>query len=809
MADQEANETNEKQRVLRLLSEFMRNQEQAFERFQLETRSTIRALQAEIQGTGGTGGTIEESGSILSESLPIRPIVPMREGGPNSLPRFAIRGEKLRTLFEARGHILSRSDGPQAASSAMPAAVIEKPMRNSASMHQVNAPQPRLLDSCVELLTSKIAINEQNFKDKGTGLESNAILGSKISIAKTDSMSKRDGSTNARGFRTLSRNSVGKESPAPVGMMMAGVSESHDPLNSKASSGALNHLVSVRSRLSSQASAKDDNTSAASVAHFVVINEEEEEQNALHASSSNNKGLNTGTATTVSAKSSSPNDIRSTPELAQRNSFNAFLLDYVCSAMYDEWGESLLGTIERDFHLANIRKTGLQGIHPNSVLAASWGILMLVVVSFQGFPWPETAGIFVSTLFFIDIGVKLCTLEIVDAMDALATHSFRESQLNYMKGSLLIDIIAAFPFFNVMKATSHIDNAEVLLLIPLIYVRDLTRIYRHNPYNRFLGEYLQKVLSVGSSFGYIMVFGTLLIVFLHYHACLIFFVGRVTHYQSDTWQKEPLDRLLANSTMIEQYSWALFASFANTFPVTGYTPHDTAEQFITVACVLTGAIIYAALVGTISSFTLGLDPAGRKFRERLDDVNEFMEHRKLTGEVKHKIRQFYKLKHRGKLFDKEAILSDMNKTLRKDLAIQDLHGLISKVPFLRRQMNDGRDEAFIAKVAISLHPEFAIPGEIIFEEGEVGREMYFIYKGFVEIIVQDKSYTTLYTLSLDNFMPILTEFADVSVLMHQVYKERLEKINLEKRRRELEAATNRAGPDSSTAGEDDGPLTKK
>ncbi len=80
---------------------------------------------------------------------------------------------------------------------------------------------------------------------------------------------------------------------------------------------------------------------------------------------------------------------------------------------------------------------------------------------------------------------------------------------------------------------------------------------------------------------------------------------------------------------------------------------------------IVGAVIYAALVGTISSFSLGLDSSGRKYKEKLDEVNEYMTFRKLSEPIKTKVRQYYELKYRGKYFNEDAILSEMNESLKQ------------------------------------------------------------------------------------------------------------------------------------------------
>jgi hypothetical protein len=228
----------------------------------------------------------------------------------------------------------------------------------------------------------------------------------------------------------------------------------------------------------------------------------------------------------------------------------------------------------------------------------------------------------------------------------------------------VLDIISAFPW-DIAISHVNLDKHEFFLLLKLLYIRRLIGILKTNPIYHYMKKSIQQLLQVGSSFMSIFIFGFILLLFLHYHACLIFFMGKITFYESLTWADPKLHNI-KNYEFFSQYVWAFFASMANTFPMSGFVPIDFIEQIITIIATLVGAMLYAALVGTISAFSLGLDSSGRKFREKIDEVNEFMEHRHLSKEVKEKVRKFYNLKfHGGKYFDKDAIMRDMNHRLRQ------------------------------------------------------------------------------------------------------------------------------------------------
>jgi predicted nucleic acid-binding protein len=135
--------------------------------------------------------------------------------------------------------------------------------------------------------------------------------------------------------------------------------------------------------------------------------------------------------------------------------------------------------------------------------------------------------------------------------------------------------------------------------------------------------------------------------------------------------------------------------------------------------ILFGAVLYAVLVGTISSFSFGLDSSGRKYKEKLDEVNEYMQYIKLNEEMRQKVFQYFELKYKGKYFNEENILGEMNESLKRDIAIHNSKDLIAKVPFLRRELNDGRDNVFLGRIAQALKATHFVTDDIIFEQGWV------------------------------------------------------------------------------------------
>jgi hypothetical protein len=152
-------------------------------------------------------------------------------------------------------------------------------------------------------------------------------------------------------------------------------------------------------------------------------------------------------------------------------------------------------------------------------------------------------------------------------------------------------------------------------------------------------------------------------------------------------------------------------------------PNTMGEQWAVIIFVIGGAAMYASIVGTISSFALGLDAAGKLFRQKMDELNEYMNWKNLNPITRHKVRRYYEIKYRGKFFEEGTLLAEMNESLRQEIAIHNCRELITKVPFLRREEKDGRDEIFLGRIASALIAAYYVAGDIVISQGEIGSEM--------------------------------------------------------------------------------------
>ena len=127
----------------------------------------------------------------------------------------------------------------------------------------------------------------------------------------------------------------------------------------------------------------------------------------------------------------------------------------------------------------------------------------------------------------------------------------------------------------------------------------------------------------------------------------------------------------------------------------------------------------------------------------MDELDDYMRWKNLDPNIKHKVFKYYEIKYRGKLFEESTLLDEMNDSLRMEIAVHNCRELIKKVSFLRREEGDGRDDQFLGRIATVLQPCYFVSGDVIFTQGDMGSEMFFILQGVVSIAVNGKVVTKM------------------------------------------------------------------
>ncbi|KAI9343129.1 hypothetical protein BDR26DRAFT_858598 [Obelidium mucronatum] len=397
--------------------------------------------------------------------------------------------------------------------------------------------------------------------------------------------------------------------------------------------------------------------------------------------------------------------------------------------------------------------------------------------------------------------------------------------LEYLKSHVLVDIISIVPWVNI------VPSFEIGLLcntFRLLRVLRLPSVMAKNAYVIRLHNRIENVVGIGNMLTRMIPVGLGIVVFVHIQCCIMYYCGKVvgfTKWNEQFWHWTFFPGGIEASGLDERYVWMLTQALGNTFQIT-HKPQTIMEQIVSMLCIIFGALLYAYLVGLISSAAISFDASGRLYRQKIDELTDYLNWKNIDEKTQKRLLEYYEFKYRGKYFEEKSLLNDMNASLRMELATINCSTLIEKVPFLKRQVGDGRDTIYLGRIATALNPVFYIAGDFIVIQGEQATEMFFIQTGKVNILVNGHMVTTfsdgaffgevalianiprtasvqaatscqLYSLSAKDFNSIIMEFDDMKQRIDSIYEERMEKVRLEQAARIETMQTQRVQTQSS------------
>ncbi|KAI5708516.1 hypothetical protein M8J77_024333 [Diaphorina citri] len=288
----------------------------------------------------------------------------------------------------------------------------------------------------------------------------------------------------------------------------------------------------------------------------------------------------------------------------------------------------------------------------------------------------------------------------------------------------------------------------------------------------------------------------------HWSGCLQFLVPMLQGFPSNSWVAI---NELQEAYWLEQYSWALFKAMSHMLCI-GYgrfPPQSLTDMWLTMLSMISGATCYALFLGHATNLIQSLDSSRRQYRERVKQVEEYMAYRKLPREMRQRITEYFEHRYQGKFFDEEAILGELSEKLREDVINYNCRSLVASVPFFANA-----DSNFVSDVVTKLKYEVFQPGDIIIKEGTIGNKMYFIQEGIVDIVmangdiatslsdgsyfgeiclltnarrvasVRAETYCNLFSLSVEHFNCVLSQYPLMRRTMESVAAERLHKIGI-------------------------------
>jgi CRP-like cAMP-binding protein len=166
---------------------------------------------------------------------------------------------------------------------------------------------------------------------------------------------------------------------------------------------------------------------------------------------------------------------------------------------------------------------------------------------------------------------------------------------------------------------------------------------------------------------------------------------------------------------------------------------DVAQYEVTtcILAMLIGATTFSYVVGNMASLIAKLDGNSGAFREKMDQATSFMHENNIPKDLKLRIRKYYDYSFNHPLVDiSNSMLRDLSPALHTEVVRYIRRDVLATVSLFQSMHNKHRRH-LLSTLQSKLTPSQHGPGDYIFHVGEVGKAVYVIVAGEVDLVDPD------------------------------------------------------------------------
>ena len=427
---------------------------------------------------------------------------------------------------------------------------------------------------------------------------------------------------------------------------------------------------------------------------------------------------------------------------------------------------------------------------PTGTFRQTWDLIFLVAIGYIVLIFPYRIAFvtehsvtyaiidFVLDMFFIsDIFLSFVTAYIDTDRQVLVT-SHRHIARHYMWTWLVPDLISSIPYdwfilgikfhedpTSAQESDSNLSQLPQLLrIVKCIKLLRLLRIAK-------IGRYIQKVLEklsleviLNSNVLRLFSVGAFMTVFAHWNSCvqymivtfdspILFVNGTQTYdYHPDSWVYRMIEDGSVHVDLSNLYRWSFYGAWMQMLAIAVglKEPRRESEMWGTLVSILCGSVIYALFLASLTTAVAESDQSAKEYRKKLNMMNEYMKYAQVPKKLRDHMRSYYELFFPAKRsFDERAILAELSKPLRAKVALYKCRAVLDALQLISAESSEETMSGLMESISIHLERVLYVNGDFVIRSGDEADGMYFISKGFAEVL--SKTGTVVTTLGRGSF----------------------------------------------------------
>ncbi len=228
-----------------------------------------------------------------------------------------------------------------------------------------------------------------------------------------------------------------------------------------------------------------------------------------------------------------------------------------------------------------------------------------------------------------------------------------------------------------------------------------------------------------------------LLVIIHWNACLYYLLSQWIGVGSDQWVYPAWNEThnVEWGTLSRKYIYSFYWSTL-TLTTIGELPQPETnlEYLFVTADYLVGMLMFATLVGNVGSIIANIQKSRTKFQSKMDQIKRYMKSTKVPYHLQERvIKWFDYLWTHGHPVEDQQALNALPDKLKAEIGIHVHFETLKKVDFFEEC-----EHGLLWELVLRLRTQVYSPGEFVCRKGDVGREMYIVNTGRLEVLDEEE-----------------------------------------------------------------------
>ena len=414
-------------------------------------------------------------------------------------------------------------------------------------------------------------------------------------------------------------------------------------------------------------------------------------------------------------------------------------------------------------------------IHPNHKFRQRWNIFIGFLLIYTAIVTPFVIAFYDSvtfdTFFVIDTTINFfyfcdliinCSTAFHDK-DAVLKVSRKEIALNYLKGWMIMDIVACLPISLVPNIINQISGNSYNKLVRLFRLRSIPKLFRFSKIIKllktyktsFLLEHVQIFLNINHSV--MRLYATIagIVIGIHVVGCFWYISSSFSSSDYETW----IFRYnYEDSNIFTLYITSLYWAIT-TITSVGYgdiVPFSDAELIFTILWICATMYFLSFTVSSLSTVITMIDNKKNNLDLKLTMVDDYAKEAKISKAIKQKMQNRIRVTNDRlplSIDEEEKLMREIPKDLRFKIACNMHNGFLNRCLFFK-----DKDKEFISCIALFLQPWYFSKNDCIINKGEIATDIYFVLHGAVNFVGENDQ--TVFKIIAEG-----QEFGDIEVLL--------------------------------------------